>query len=162
MNKLRSTIINYLIENAKYSTKELASMTGEAESTILEIVEDLERDGTILKYSAVIDWSKVEEETVDAIITVKVKPQKLKGFDAFAEALSSFREVQSLYLISGGFDLAVFVRARSLGEVARFVSERLSVVDGIVACDTHFILKKYKVEGQTTYKLGESERQLML
>ncbi len=162
MKKLSYTILNYLMENAKYTVKELASMTGAKESEVAFIIEELERDGTILKYSAVIDWGKVEEETVDAIITVKVKPQKLKGFDAFAEELSSFKEVQSLYLISGGFDLAVFVKAKSLGEVARFVSERLSVVDGIVACDTHFILKKYKVEGQTTYKIGENERVMML
>lgn len=162
MNKLSYTILNYLMENAKYTVKELASMTGAEESEVASIIEELEKDGTILKYSAVIDWGKVEEETVDAIITVKVKPQKLKGFDAFAEELSSFSEVQSLYLISGGFDLAVFVKARSLGEVARFVSEKLSVVDGIVACDTHFILKKYKVEGQTTYKIGGNERVMML
>ncbi len=162
MKELHKTILNYLTENSRCTMQELASMTGETEAVVAAAVKNLEDNGTILKYSAVVDWSKVEEEFVDAIITVKVKPQKLKGFDAFAEELCSFKEVQSLYLISGGFDLAVFVRAKSLGEVARFVSESLSAVEGIIACDTHFMLKKYKVEGQSTCKNTGSERLLVL
>jgi DNA-binding Lrp family transcriptional regulator len=93
---------------------------------------------------------------------VKVKPQKLKGFDAFAEELCAFKEVQSLYLMSGGFDLAVIVKAKSLGEVARFVSESLSAVDGVIECSTHFILKKYKVEGQSTCENSGNERLVVL
>ncbi len=162
MEKLKRNILNYLTENGKYTVPELASMTGEPQEKVATAIKELEESKTILKYSAVVDWDKVDGENVGAIITVKVKPQKLKGFDAFADELSAFKEVQSLYLISGGFDLAVVVKANSLGEVARFVSESLSAVDGIVACDTHFILKKYKVEGQSTCEKSGNERLIVL
>ncbi len=162
MENLQSKILNYLAENGKYTVSELVSMTGESQEKVASAIKELEENRTILKYSAVIDWDKVEGESVGAIITVKVKPQKLKGFDALAEELCSFNEVQSLYLMSGGFDLALIVKAKTLGEVARFVAESLSAVDGVISCDTHFILKKYKVEGQTTSKSSENERLLVL
>ena len=162
MEKLKKDIVNCLIENGKYTEAELVSMTGEPQVKVATALRELEASGAILKYSAVVDWDKVEGENVGAIITVRVKPQKLKGFDALAEELCAFKEVQSLYLISGGFDLAVVVRAKSLGEVARFVSESLSAVDGVISCDTHFILKKYKVEGQSTIEKRDNERLIVL
>ncbi|MBO5712906.1 MAG: Lrp/AsnC ligand binding domain-containing protein, partial [Clostridia bacterium] len=84
------------------------------------------------------------------------------GFDAFAEELCAFKEVRSLYLVSGAYDLAVFISAKTLNEVARFVSEKLSVVDGVISCSTHFILKKYKVQGQNTTTPVEREREILL
>lgn len=162
MEKLQSLLIKYLCENARYSISQLASMTGADEVAVAAAIKELEENGTILKYSAIVNSDKVEGECVDALIEVKVKPQKLKGFDAFAEELCAFKEVQSLYLMSGGFDLAVFIKGKNLNEVARFVSEKLSVVDGVIGCATHFILKKYKVEGQNTVISGENERQMIL
>ncbi len=162
MEKLKTKILNCLTENAKYTVADLASMTGDSQENVALAIKELEDSNTILKYSVVVDWDKVGEETVNAIISVKVKPQKLKGFDDLAEKLCAFKEVQSLYLISGGFDLAIVVKAKSLGEVARFVSESLSAIDGVVACDTHFILKKYKVEGQSTFDLKGSEHLIVL
>ncbi len=162
MEKLKKDILNCLTENGKYTVPELASMTGEPQDKVATAIKELEESKTILKYSAIIDWDKVDGENVGAIITVKVKPQKLKGFDAFAEELCAFKEVQSLYLMSGGFDLAVVVKANSLGEVARFVSESLSAVDGVIECSTHFILKKYKVEGQSTCDNSGNERLVVL
>ena len=137
-------------------------MTGTDEATVQAAVKELEDNGTIIKYSAIINTDKVEGESVDALIEVKVKPQKLNGFDAFAEELCAFKEVRSLYLMSGAYDLAVFISAKTLNEVARFVSEKLSAVDGVISCATHFILKKYKVEGQNTTVSNERERQIVL
>ena len=98
---------------------------------------------------------------VQALIEVKVSPQKLKGFDSYAEEIYSFKEVSSLYLMSGVFDLAVFVEGKDITDIARFVSERLSVIDGITSVQTHFILKRYKIEGQITKVSDERERQLI-
>ena len=162
MEKLQSLLIKYLTENARYTIAQLASMTGADETTVSAAVKELEDNGTIIKYSAIINTDKVEGESVDALIEVKVKPQKLNGFDAFAEELCAFKEVRSLYLMSGAYDLAVFISAKTLNEVARFVSEKLSAVDGVISCATHFILKKYKVEGQNTTVDVERERQLVL
>ncbi len=162
MDKLQSLLINYLSENARYTNVQLAAMTGESEEKVASAISELEKNGTILKYSAIVNSEKIEGTSVEALIEVKVKPQKLKGFDAFAEELSSFKEVQSLYLMSGGFDLAVFIKGKTLNEVARFVSEKLAVVDGVIGCATHFILKKYKVEGQMAVPLEGRERLLVL
>ena len=162
MEKLQSQLIKYLTENARYTIAQLASMTGADETTVSAAVKELEENGTIIKYSAIVNSDKIEGESVDALIEVKVKPQKLNGFDAFAEELCAFKEVRSLYLMSGAYDLAVFISAKTLNEVARFVSEKLSAVDGVISCATHFILKKYKVEGQNTTTPNERERQIVL
>ena len=162
MEKLQSLLIKYLTENARYTNAQLASMTGADEATVCAAVKELEENGTIIKYSAIVNADKVEGETVNALIEVKVKPQKLNGFDAFAEELCAFKEVRSLYLVSGAYDLAVFISAKTLNEVARFVSEKLSVVDGVISCSTHFILKKYKVQGQNTTTPVEREREILL
>ena len=162
MEKLQSQLIKYLTENARYTIAQLASMTGADETTVGAAVKELEENGTIIKYSAIVNSDKIEGESVDALIEVKVKPQKLNGFDAFAEELCAFKEVRSLYLMSGAYDLAVFISAKTLNEVARFVSEKLSAVDGVISCATHFILKKYKEEGQNTTTPNERERQIVL
>lgn len=162
MENLQSLLIKYLSENARYTVSQLASMTGADEKAVAAAIKKLEENGTILKYAAIVNSEMVEGEYVDALIEVKVQPQKLKGFDAFAEELCAFKEVQSLYLMSGGYDLAVFIKGKTLNEVARFVSEKLSATDGVIGCATHFILKKYKVEGQNTVPMGERERQLVL
>lgn len=162
MNKLENQIIEYLTENAKYTSAQLSKMTGVSEEEVLSTIEKLEKEGVIVKYSAIINSSNVDDKRVDALIEVKVKPQQLKGFDAFAEELCAFKEVQSLYLVSGGFDLAVLVKANSLNDVAEFISEKLSVVDGVLSVSTHFILKKYKIEGQTTSKENANGERLIV
>lgn len=157
---LKQMLVKYLAENAKYTINQLASMTGADESTVATAIKELENDRVILKYAAVINES--EESGVDALIEVKVTPQKLKGFDALAEELSAFGEVKSLYLMSGGFDLAVMIHGDGLSEIARFVSEKLSLIDGVTGVATHFILKKYKIEGQLTVPPRSEGRQLVL
>ena len=161
MNKLKSSLIELLNENARYSNSQIAAMLGEKEDVVAKAIKELEDDGVILKYSAVINNEAINPEKVQALIEVKVAPQKLNGFDAYARVIYSFPEVQSLYLMSGGFDLAVFVEGKNLTDLARFVAENLSVIDGIVGVQTHFILKKYKVEGQITDKDDGLVRQII-
>ena len=161
MQNLKSDLIKLLSDNAKYTNKQLASITGKTEKEVEVAVKELENDGVIVKYAAIINDSALPESIVQALIEVKVAPQKLKGFDSYAEEIYSFPEVKSLYLMSGGFDLAVFVEGKSLTDLARFVSEKLSIIDGITGVQTHFILKKYKIEGQITETKSDSERQII-
>ena len=160
MNKLKSSLIKLLSDNARYSFSQLASMTGESEERVKNAVEEMEGDGTIVKYALIVNAEKLPEEKVEALIEIKVVPQKLKGFDAIADEICKFKEVKSLYLMSGGFDLAVFVEGKSITDVSKTVSEKLAVIDGVLGVQTHFILKKYKIEGQVTKK-EEDIRQII-
>lgn len=161
MEKIKNDIIKLLTENARYSSKEIAMILGVEENTVSSVVDSLEKDGVIVKYSAILNTEALQENTVQALIEVKVAPQKLKGFDAYAEEIYSFDEVKSLYLMSGGFDLAVFVEGKRLTDIAKFVAEKLSVIDGITSVATHFILKKYKIEGTVTKQNEEAKRQIV-
>ena len=118
----------------------------------------MEESGVIVKYTAIVNGEVLSEEIVQALIEVRVTPQKVNGFDAIAEEIYRFDEVQSLYLMSGGYDLAVFIEGRSLRDVSRFVAERLSTIDGILSTATHFILKKYKIEGTIADRPDDSMR----
>lgn len=160
MEKIKNGIIKLLSENARYTTSQMASMLGETEETVKALMEELEQDGIIVKYAAIINSEILQEKSVQALIEVKVAPQKLNGFDAYAEQLYHFSEVQSLYLMSGGFDLAVFVEGKDISSIANFVSEKLSIIDGIIGVQTHFILKKYKIEGQITRLPEKNKRQM--
>ena len=162
MNELQKKVLAILRDNARYSVEQISKITGERAETIEEVIKALETSGAIVKYSAIVNSEVLAEKHVQALIEVKVAPQKLKGFDSCAEEIYEFSEVQSLYLMSGGFDLAIFVEGKDISDIARFVAEKLSVIDGIVAVQTHFILKKYKIEGQITKPLSERERQIIL
>ena len=152
MDSLKQKIIVLLQENARYTVAEIAVMTGASEADVKAAITQLEDSGIIVKYSAILNTELLEEGQVEALIEVKVVPQKLMGFDAFAEELYHFNEVKSLYLMSGSFDLAIMVTGKNITDVAKFVSEKLGVIDGIVSVATHFILKKYKIEGQVCKK----------
>ena len=161
MEKLKKELVELLVENARYSVKELSAITGESEKAVETAICDLEKDGVIVKYSAILNTEVIAKNIVQALIEVKVAPQKLKGFDSYAEDIYNFEEVKSLYLMSGGFDLAVFVEGETLADVSKFIAEKLSVIDGITSVQTHFILKKYKIEGQIAKLSEESKRQII-
>ena len=160
---LKNQLLELLSENARYTFSQLAQITGLSESEVEKTVLELEKQGVIAKYSAIINTEAMGEENkkVQALIEVKVAPQKLKGFDSYAEEIYTFKEVQSLYLMSGGFDLAIFVEGKNITDIAKFVSEKLSVIDGIASVQTHFILKKYKIEGHITQPNKEHQRQII-
>lgn len=147
MEKLKKDILSLLQEDARQSAEQMAVMLGKKEEEVKIAIEEMEIDGIIVKYNALVNYDKLDEECVQALIEVKVTPQRNRGFDAIAEDIFRFKEVKSLYLMSGGFDLAVFVEGKSIKEVAMFVSERLSLLDTVISTATHFILKKFKVEG---------------
>ena len=152
MNKLYGDIINILKSDARYSSAKIATMLGLLEKDVKKAIEDMENSGILVKYTAIVNTEKLEDDKVIALIEVKVTPQRNRGFDAIAEEIHCFSEVKDLYLMSGGYDLAVFVEGKNLREVAMFVSEKLSVMEAVVGTATHFILKKYKTEGVITDK----------
>lgn len=160
MKKLQAKLIRLLKEDARYTAEELAAMVGESAETVKAEIRALEDDGVIVKYTAITNSEIENENLVEALIEVRVTPKRLKGFDAIAEEINRFKEVRSLYLMSGGDDIAIFVEGKTLTDVARFVSEKLSGLEGVLSTATHFILKKYKIEGQITYK-PTAERQLI-
>lgn len=161
MEALRKKLIKLLEEDARYNYRQLAAMTGATEQEVAAAVRELEENGVIVKYSAIVNSESLNQNIVQALIEVRVTPKKLRGFDAVAEEINNYPEVRSLYLMSGGFDIAIFVDGKTLADISRFVSEKLSTIDGVLSTATHFILKKYKIEGQITVKTEGAERQII-
>lgn len=147
MEKLEKEIVALLTADSRITAKQIAAAMQITEEAAAKAVRELEESGVIVKYTAIVNADSVDEDFVEALIEVKVTPQRGHGFDAIAEEISSHGEVQSLYLISGAYDLAVIVKSRSLRDISRFVSEKISTFESVISTATHFILKKYKVEG---------------
>mgnify|MGYP000764684865 CR=1 FL=1 len=158
MKKLEADVLKILEEDCRYPAAKIAVMLDKSEEEITLAIRGLEERGVIVKYTAIVNGETLSEEVVQALIEVKVTPQKGNGFDAIAEEIYRFEEVKSLYLMSGGYDFAVFIEGPSLRAVSRFVTERLSTIDGVLSTATHFILKKYKIEGTVADKSVESMR----
>ncbi len=140
-------ILNLLMSEARLSNAEIATRLGKAEDEVAKEIADLEKDKVILAYKAIVDPEKAEDGTLVGIIEVKITPQRETGFDAIAQRIYSFPEVELCYLLSGGYDLLVFVSGETLHDVARFVSEKLALIEHVSSTTTHFILKKYKESG---------------
>ena len=140
-------ILNLLEENATLTAQQLAVMLDKEEGDIKKSIEAYEKDGVILGYKTIIDWDKTDKEYVTALIEVKLTPQKDRGFDKVAEKIYNYTEVQSLYLMSGAYDLAVFIEGKTMKEVAYFVAQKLAPVEGVLSTATHFVLRKYKDKG---------------
>ena len=147
MTKLETTLLELLTEDCRISLEKLAVMTGESIEAVAETIERLENDHVILRYAPTVNWDKTDRERVEAMIEVRVTPQRDMGFDAVAKRIYRFEEVSSVYLMSGAHDLMVMVKAASLKKLAQFVSEKLSTLDNVISTATHFVLKKYKIEG---------------
>jgi len=137
-------LLELLEQDCTMSVELMASATGIPVEEARAAIKKYEKDQTILGYQAIIDWDQVRRENVTALIEVKVTPQSIDGFDRIAERIYQYDEVESMYLMSGSFDLTVIISGRTLREVAQFVSERLSTIQGVTGTATHFILKKYK------------------
>lgn len=140
-------ILRLLEKDGRLSAGQIAAMLDMDAAEVEAVIAKCAADGIILKYMALVDWDKVSEETVTALIEVKMSPQRGEGFERIAERIYQYDEVDSLYLMSGDFDLAVYITADSIKEVAQFVFARLAPLDGITATSTHFLLKKYKEKG---------------
>ena len=146
-----------LLENdGRLTAGQLAVMCDKEVGEIKEMIEKYEEDGVIVGYKTLIDWDKTDVESVTALIELKISPQRERGFDRIAEMIRNYLEVQSLYLMSGGFDLAVFIEGKTMKEVAFFVAQKLAPMDAIISTATHFVLKKYKDKG-VNYSISETD-----
>ena len=137
------TLVDLLRENARLTNNDLAVMLGKTPEEIEKEIAELENEGLIIGYSAIIDEERYNKNCVTAFIELKVSPQAERGYDDIAIMLSQYKEVDSVYLMSGSFDLSVTIRGTNLREVALFVSDRLAPIDGVLSTTTHFILRRY-------------------
>ena len=137
-------LLELLEQDCSMSVAQLAAAAGVSQAEAEQAIRAYEEDRVILGYKAIIDWDRVRKETVTALIEVNVVPQSIDGFDRIAERIYQYDEVESMYLMSGSFDLTVIISGRTLREVAQFVSERLAPIQGVTGTATHFILKTYK------------------
>jgi len=141
-------LLHILEQNSRRSPETIATMLDVSVEEVKETIKELEDNKTIIKYPAIINWDKVDQNGfVYAMIDVKVTPKRDVGFDEIAERIYRFPEVQSVYLMSGAYDLSVVVVGKSMRDVASFVSGKLSTLDSVLSTATHFILKKYKHDG---------------
>ena len=159
---LRLEILKYIEKHSRVELGELAVMLGVEETDVANEMAEMEKEKIICGYHTLIDWDKTGLETVTALIEVRVTPQRNRGFDRIAERIYNYPEVYAVYLISGSYDLLVTLEGRTLKEVSRFVSEKLSPIDEVLSTATHFILKKYKDHGTIMVPKTESERMLVM
>ena len=144
---MKQEILKLLEKNARLSTSDISKMLGQSEEEVIRVIGELEADKIICGYNAIINWDKVNDEKVDALIELKVTPQRGTGFDKIANRIAKFDEVNSIYLLSGGYDFMVEIKGRSMKEVSQFVFDKLATLDTVQSTATHFVLKKFKDHG---------------
>ena len=147
MTRLETQVLDLLREDCRLPLEKLAVMLGVSTEEVAETIDSLERRRVILHYAPTLNWDLTDRERVEAMIQVSVTPQRDMGFDAVARRIYRFEEVKSVYLMSGGYDLLVLVEAKSLKELALFVSSKLSTLEMVTGTQTSFVLKRYKEEG---------------
>ncbi|MEM0967046.1 MAG: Lrp/AsnC family transcriptional regulator [Verrucomicrobiota bacterium] len=142
-----SSVLNLLLRGERLSTSEMAEVLRVGPEVVEKEIQKLQQDGTLLGWLPVINPEKVEEQRVSAVIELRISPEREGGFDRIALRVSKFEEVQTCYLMSGAYDLLVIVRGKNLQDVARFVSEKLATLGGVLSTATHFLLRPYKEQG---------------
>lgn len=161
MNDLTREILELLESNARLTPGEIAVMLDVEVDVVQRVIREMEDKKVILGYITLVNWEKVGEEKVSALIEVRITPQRDVGFDAVAERIYRFPEVRSMRLMSGTYDLAVFLEGRSMKEISNFVSTKLATIEGVVSTTTHFVLKSYKQDG-VIVEDGEEDRRLVI
>ena len=152
-------ILEILSDDARISAEQIAVMTGYDVDEVRRAIGRLEKDRVLVKYPAMINWERTDKEMVQAVIEVRVQPQRDRGFDAIAARIYQFEEVTSLYLMSGAYDLMVMVEAPTLKQLASFVSSKLSTLESVTGTATHFMLKTYKYGG-VIFEGDDTDRRL--
>ena len=155
---LKLEVLRQLADNGRLETSAIAERLNVAPQSVQEAVTELEADGIIVGYRAMFDESILPETAVKAIIEVKIKPERNSGFDRIAKQISKFSKVESVYLVSGNYDLLIEVHGDSLKDVASFVSSKLATIDGVMSTSTLFLLKKYKELGKIMQNDEHTER----
>jgi DNA-binding Lrp family transcriptional regulator len=151
-------ILEILSENAKATSSEIAVLLGRSEADVSREIQELEDAGVIRKYITLINWEKLDQSFVFAVLELKVALQRKKGYDAVAERIANFSEVESVRLLSGDYDLSVTVRGKSMKDIAYFVAEKIAPLDGVQSTCTHFILKSYKEHGAILIEKPKPQR----
>jgi DNA-binding Lrp family transcriptional regulator len=151
-------ILQILYENAKATPSEIAALLGRPEEEVAEKIKEMEDAGIIRKYITLINWERLDQSVVFAVLELKVALQRKRGYDAVAERIARFSEVESVRLVSGGHDLSVTVRGKSMKDIAYFVAEKIAPLEGIQSTCTHFILKSYKEHGAILTDQPKPER----
>lgn len=158
IGEFEMTILEILSEDARTDIEKIAVMTGKTEKEVEDAIAMLEKERILLKYPAMVNWDRVREDVVQALIEVRVTPQRDEGFDAIAEKIYRFEEVKSVYLMSGAYDLLVIVEGANIKQLAIFVGEKLSTLENVLSTATHFVLKKYKQDGVIMERNAEDDR----
>ena len=158
---MREEILSLLEKNSKIDINELAVLLGTTAENVFNEITTMENEGIICGYHTLIDWDKISDDKVTALIEVRVTPQRGQGFDTVAERIYNYPEVNSVYLISGGFDLMITIQGKSLKEVSAFVSDKLSTIESVLSTATHFILKKYKDHGTIMAAKAKDQREVL-
>lgn len=154
-------ILELLESNARLTPSEIATMLGADPDEVSRLIKELEENKIILRYITLVNWEKLGEQKVVAIVEVRLTPQREVGFDAIAERISRFPEVRSVRLVSGTYDLAVFLEGRTMQEISHFISTKLATLEGVVSTTTHFVMKTYKQDG-VIVEDGEEIRRLQV
>ncbi len=154
-------LLQLLEEDCKLTQDQLASMCDMPVEEVAAAIRKYEEEKVILGYKAIVDWDRTDRESVTALIEVRVTPQRGEGFDRVAERIYQYDEVESVYLMSGAYDLTVIISGRTLKEVAQFVGQRLAPLEDVTGTATHFILKKYKEKHLIFEKREEQEREFI-
>jgi len=152
-------ILGILEKDARLTPKQIAEMTGETADEVERIIKQAEKDRIILKYKTIIDWSKAGEDQVWALVEVRITTQRDVGFDAMAERIYRFPQARSVFLASGKYDLALLVCGKTMQDVAFFISQKLAPLETVQSTVTHFIMKKYKEDGEILAGGDENKRQ---
>lgn len=159
---MRKQILDLISKNSRISAEDLAAMLGTTKDVIEDEIKAMEEEKVICGYPTLINWDQTDHEKVTALIEVKVTPQRDMGFNKVAERIYKFEEVESVYLMSGGFDLTVIIQGKSMKEVSRFVFEKLSTLEYVNSTATHFVLKKYKEHGLTMAGERQKEERMLI
>jgi DNA-binding Lrp family transcriptional regulator len=152
-------ILKVLENDSRTTIRQLAEMTSSTVEEVTKVIEQAEKDHLILKYKTIINWEKVENERVSALIEVKITPQRDVGFNPIAERIYRFPEARSVYLMSGTYDLSVLVVGKTMHQVADFVTQKVATIEGVQGTVTHFLLKRYKEDGEILDGGQETMRQ---
>lgn len=161
MDKIKNDIIDLLREDARFTSAQIAGILNFDESLVKNKIKEMENDGVILKYHAVTNPEKLDGSFVEALVEIKVIPQKSRGYDNLANTLLKIKEIKTLYLLSGGFDFLMTVEGKDIKDVAFFVNEKLSTLDCVTSTATHFVLKKYKSDGVILCDNEELRREML-
>ena len=157
---MMNTILQILADNARLNNEQLSAMTGKTTVEVAQEIDRLQREGIIKGYKAIVDWDKTDRSLCLARIELKVTPKSGMGFDEIAGTIAQFDEVQEVYLMSGGYDLALEVAGKTFKDVALFVAHRLAPLESVQSTATHFVLKKYKEQGVVTVDTDQDMREV--